>query len=79
MKKILKIFYSKETDSLDVWIDEPEKEKMAREIYEGIIAKLNSEGNVIGLEITVCQPSRRSIINTNKGSSNLNVDFTICW
>ncbi|MCP8315388.1 MAG: DUF2283 domain-containing protein [archaeon] len=52
MEKILKIFYSKEIDSLDVWIDEPEKKKMAREMDEGIIAKLNSEGNVIGLEIT---------------------------
>jgi len=51
MEKVLRVFYSKESDSLDIWFDDPEKEKLAREIDDGVIAKLDSKGKVIGIEI----------------------------
>ena len=32
MEKRLRIYYFKETDSLDIWFDEPEKEEISEEI-----------------------------------------------
>ncbi len=44
------LFFHKETDSLDIWFDDPEKEASCDEIGEGIVLKKNSEGEVIGIE-----------------------------
>lgn len=46
----VKVFYNKETDTLDVWFDEPKNEVLCEEVGEGIILKKNKEGKVIGIE-----------------------------
>ena len=50
-KKFLRIYYFRETDSMDIWFDEPEKEEICEEIDDAILLKKDREGNVIGVEI----------------------------
>lgn len=49
--KTLRIYYFKETDSMDIWLDEPAKECMCEEVNDYILIKKDKEGNVIGIEI----------------------------
>jgi uncharacterized protein YuzE len=51
VEKKLKIFYFKETDSMDIWFDEPEKEQICEEIDDVALLKKDKDGNVIGIEI----------------------------
>jgi len=46
----VKVFYNKETDTLDVWFDEPKNEVSCEEVGEGTILKKNKDGKVIGIE-----------------------------
>ena len=50
-KTFLRIFHFRETDSVDIWFDEPEKEEICEEIDDAILLKKDKEGNVIGVEI----------------------------
>ena len=47
----MRIYYSKETDSLDICFDDPKKEVLSEEIEDGVIAKKDKKGKVIGFEI----------------------------
>jgi len=49
--KTLRIYYFKETDSMDIWLDEPAKEYMCEEVNDHILLKKDKEDNVIGIEI----------------------------
>jgi len=49
--KTLRIYYFKETDSMDIWFDQPTKEYISEEVNDHILLKKNKEGNVIGVEI----------------------------
>jgi len=49
--KILRIYYFKETDSMDIWFDQPTKEFISEEVNDHILLKKSKEGNVIGVEI----------------------------
>lgn len=49
--KTLRIYYFKETDSMDIWFDQPTKECISEEVNDHILLKKNKEGNVIGVEI----------------------------
>lgn len=51
MEKRLRIYYFKETDSLDIWFDEPEKEELSEEIDDIVLLKKDKEGTVMGLEL----------------------------
>ena len=51
MEKWLRIYYCKETDSLDIWFDELEKEELSEEIDDIVLLKKDKEGTVIGLEL----------------------------
>ena len=51
MEKRLRIYYFKETDSLDIWFDEPEKEELSEEIDDIVLLKKDKDGTVIGLEL----------------------------
>ena len=51
MEKKLRIFYFKETDSMDIWFDKPEKEQICEEIDDVTLMKKDKDGNVIGIEI----------------------------
>ncbi len=51
MEKKLRIFYFKETDSMDIWFDDPEKEQICEEIDDATLLKKDKDGNVIGIEI----------------------------
>ena len=49
--KTLRIYYLKETDSMDIWFDGPTKEYVCEEINDHILLKKDKEGGVIGIEI----------------------------
>ncbi len=49
MEKI-KIVFSKETNTLDVWFDDPAKEVISEETGEEIILKKDKKNRVIGFE-----------------------------
>ena len=51
MEKKLRIYYFKETDTMDIWFDEPEKEQICEEIDDIVLLKKDKDGNVIGIEI----------------------------
>jgi len=49
MEKV-KIYYSKESDTMDIWFGNPEDEYISEEAGEGLILKKNKEGKIIGIE-----------------------------
>ena len=49
MEKVI-IYYSKESDTMDIWFDNPEKEYISEEAGEGLILKKNKNGKIIGIE-----------------------------
>ena len=49
MEKI-RIFYNKQSNTLNVWFDAPEKEYMCEETGEEVVLIKDKEGKVIGFE-----------------------------
>jgi len=49
MDKVI-VYYHKETDTMDIWFDDPGDEYICEEAGEGIILKKNKDGKVIGIE-----------------------------
>ena len=49
MEKVT-IYYSKDTDTMDVWFGNPEDEYISEEAGEGLILKKDKEGRIIGIE-----------------------------
>jgi len=49
MEKVI-IYYSKESDTMDIWFDNPEEEYISEEAGEGLILKKNKNGKIIGIE-----------------------------
>ena len=46
----VKIYYSKEKDTIDIWFGDPELEVISEEAGEGLILKKDKDGKVIGIE-----------------------------
>lgn len=46
----VKIYYSKDKDTIDIWFGNPDQEVISEEVGEGIILKKDMDGKVIGLE-----------------------------
>jgi len=46
----VKIYYSKDKDTIDIWFGNPEQEVISEEVGEGIILKKDKKGKVIGIE-----------------------------
>jgi uncharacterized protein YuzE len=44
------IYYSKDTDTMDIWFGNPEDEYISEEAGEGLILKKDKEGSIIGIE-----------------------------
>jgi uncharacterized protein YuzE len=44
------IYYSKDTDTMDIWFGNPEDEYISEEAGEGLILKKDKEGKIIGIE-----------------------------
>jgi uncharacterized protein YuzE len=49
MEKVI-IYYSKESDTMDIWFGNPEEEYISEEVGEGLILKKNKKGKIIGIE-----------------------------
>jgi len=61
MEKILVVF-TKETNTMDIWFDKPEKEFICEETGEEIILKKDKKGKVIGIELLNVLPSNKKQI-----------------
>ncbi|MCA1809753.1 MAG: DUF2283 domain-containing protein [Lentisphaerae bacterium] len=46
----VKIYYHKETDTMDIWFGNPSKEVVSEEVGGGVVLKKDKKGRVIGLE-----------------------------
>ncbi len=46
----IKIYYSKDKDTMDIWFGNPLEEVISEEAGEGLILKKDKEGKVIGIE-----------------------------
>jgi len=46
----VKIYYSKDKDTIDIWFGNPDQEVISEEVGEGIVLKKDIEGKVIGIE-----------------------------
>lgn len=46
----IKIYYSKDKDTMDIWFSNPLEEVISEEAGEGLILKKDKEGKVIGIE-----------------------------
>jgi len=46
----VKIYYSKDKDTIDIWFGDPDQEVFSEEVGEGIILKKDKDGKVIGIE-----------------------------
>lgn len=49
MEKV-KVYYHKDSDTMDIWFGNPEDEAMSEEAGEGIILKKIKSGKTIGIE-----------------------------
>ena len=49
MEKV-KVYYHKDSDTMDIWFGNPKDEVMSEEAGEGIIFKKNKFGATIGIE-----------------------------
>lgn len=46
----VRLHYHRQTDSMDVWFDDPAQEDSCEEVGDGTILKKNKKGKIIGIE-----------------------------
>jgi uncharacterized protein YuzE len=61
VEKILVVF-TKETNTMDIWFDKPEKEFVCEETGEEIILKKDKKGKIVGIELLNVLPSNKKQI-----------------
>ena len=47
----VKVYHLPELDTLNLWLDDPEKEEIAEPLGDNIVLKLDKKGEIIGVEI----------------------------
>ena len=56
---MVKVYYDKEMDTLDIWFEDPPEEGFSREIEDGIILKYDLSGRIVGVEILFLSKQRK--------------------
>lgn len=59
MERLVRTYYVPEMDTLDIWLEEPDRERESEEVGDGVIAKLDKNGKIIGVEIISASKTRR--------------------
>jgi len=60
---------------LDIWFDEPSTESESDEVGDGVIAKLDKQGQIIGVEIiSASKTGREQLINLPEDVRNVLLD-----
>ncbi len=59
MEKLVRTYYVSEYDTLDVWFGDQEKEAESEEVGDGVIAKLDEQGKIIGIELISATRTKR--------------------
>jgi len=47
----IRFYYLPDIDTIDLWLDDPEKEELSEPLGENMILKYDGEGRIIGMEI----------------------------
>ena len=64
MEKLVKTYYVSELDTLDIWFGDPATEAESEEIGDGVVAKLDKNGKIIGVEvISASKTGREELTN----------------
>jgi len=61
VEKILVVF-TKETNTMDIWFDKPDKEFVCEETGEEIILKKDKKGKIVGVELLNVLPQNKKQI-----------------
>ncbi len=59
--KIIRVIINRESNTLDVWFDDPEKEFISEETGEEIILKKDKDNRVIGFEKLNLLPGKENV------------------
>jgi len=77
MERLVRAYYVPEMDTLDIWLDEPDRERDSKEVGDGVIAKLDNDGEIIGVEIiTASKTSRDQLANLPESIRSILMDST---
>ena len=64
MERLVRTYFVPEMDTLDIWLDEPDRETESEEIGDGVIAKLDKHRKIIGVEIvSASKTTREQLVN----------------
>lgn len=75
MERLVRAYYVPQMDTLDIWLDEPDKESESEEVGDGVIAKLDKSGKIIGVEIiSASKTNREQFANLPKDIRNILMD-----
>ena len=65
---MVKVYYDKEMDTLDIWFDDPPEEGFSREMGDGIILKYDVSGKIVGVEILFLSKQKKTAGRNKKQS-----------
>jgi len=51
LEKLVRLYYLPEMDTLDLWLDSPNKETVSEPISDNLVLKLDTNNKVIGVEV----------------------------
>jgi len=72
MERLVRAYYVPEMDTLDIWLAEPDRESESEEVGDGVIAKLDKHGKIIGVEIiSASKTSREQLANLPENIRNI--------
>lgn len=75
MERLVRAYYVPEMDTLDIWLDEPDRESESEEVADGVIAKLDKDGKIIGVEIiSASKTSREQLANLPENIRSILMD-----
>lgn len=71
----MRAYYVPDVDTLDIWLDEPDRESESEEVGDGVIAKLDMHGEIIGVEIiSASKTSREQLANLPENIRSILID-----
>jgi len=75
MESLVRTYYVPEMDTLDIWLDEPDRESESEEVGDGVIAKLDRQRKIIGVEIvSASKTSREQLANLPEDIRSILID-----
>ena len=75
MERLVRAYYVPGMDTLDIWLEDPDRESVSEEVADGVIAKLDKQGKIIGVEIiSASKTSREQLTNLPENIRSILMD-----